>query len=288
MDINLKNITFIIVTFNSDNIINECLKTLPSESNKIVIENSKNINLEKELISKYDNIEVIIAENNGMGASNNIGLKKCKTKFAFIINPDVKFKSNSFSELVSSFKLIDDFAIASPINSNELRPNYLIKKKYQNINENILSVDHLDGFSLLINIEKFKNQIFFDENFFLYLENDDLCLRLKKNNENIYLLKNSKIEHIGASSSDQSHNKDLEYLRNWHWMWSKFYYNKKHYGYLNALSKIFLNLNSAFFKYIFYFISFNNYKKNIYKMRFLGIINAMLGKKSWYRPKTKN
>ena len=92
MNLNLENITFVIVTFKSEKIINDCLETLPKESKIIVIENSKNINLKKDLEAKYDNIEVIISNNNGMGSSNNIGLKACKTKFAYVINPDVKLK----------------------------------------------------------------------------------------------------------------------------------------------------------------------------------------------------
>jgi len=40
MDINLNKITFIIVTFKSEKIINDCLKTLPKDSHKIVIDNS--------------------------------------------------------------------------------------------------------------------------------------------------------------------------------------------------------------------------------------------------------
>jgi len=76
MNLNLKNITFIIVTFKSEKIVYECINSLPKDSYKIVIENSKNIKLKEELETKYDNIEVIINENIGMGASNNIGIKK--------------------------------------------------------------------------------------------------------------------------------------------------------------------------------------------------------------------
>ena len=45
MDLDLKNITFVIVTFKSEKIIYECINSLPKESHKIVIENSKNIKL---------------------------------------------------------------------------------------------------------------------------------------------------------------------------------------------------------------------------------------------------
>ena len=284
MNLNLKNITFIIVTFKSDKIIDDCLQSLPKESNKIVIENSKDINLKKELEIKYDNIEVIISENNGMGASNNIGLKKCSTQFAYVINPDVKLRDDSIRKIIDAVKLIDDFSILSPANDDLNHPNYFIKGKYKNINNNIISVDHLDGFSLLINLKNFKDKVFFDESFFLYLENDDLCLRTKKKNENIYLIKDSIIEHLGASSSNQDQFKELEYSRNWHWMWSKFYYNNKHYGYLNAIIRILKNLISAIIKSFFYKIIFNSYKSKIYRMRLSGLINSMMGKKSFLRP----
>ncbi len=283
MNLDLKNITFIIVTFKSEKIVYECINSLPKNSKIILIENSKNIKLKKEIEAKYDNIEIIINENIGMGASNNIGIKKSKTKYAFIINPDVKFNNDTLQKIFEASESIDDFAILSPINSDLNYPNYKISSDNKNINNNIISVDYVDGFSMLINKEKFKEEVFFDENFFLYLENTDLCLRTKKKGQNIYIIKNSILDHLGASSSDKLFSKENEYLRNWHWMWSKFYFNKKYYGYLNALSKVILNLLSAMFKYVFYLILFNSHKKKIYLMRIYGLYNSMIGKKSWFR-----
>tara|TARA_B100001173_G_scaffold290027_1_gene280293 strand:- start:105 stop:839 length:735 start_codon:yes stop_codon:yes gene_type:complete len=241
------------------------------------------MNLKKDLESKYDNIEVILNENIGMGASNNIGIIKSKTKYAYIINPDVTFKSDTFEKLIKSTEVINDFAILSPVNSNSNYPNFKNKITSKFDKEDIFEVDTVDGFSMLLNKEKFHNEDLFDENIFLYLENDDLCLRTKKKNEKIYIINNSIIDHIGASSSDFNQNKEIEYLRNWHWMWSKFYFNKKHKGYLNAFFKIFFNLISAKIKFIYYFLTFNSHKKKIYQMRILGLLNSMLLKKSFYR-----
>ena len=280
MNLNLENITFVIVTYKSEKVIYECINSLPKESNKIVIENSKNIKLKEELENKYDNIEVIINENIGMGASNNIGIKRSKTKYAYIINPDVKFNNNTLENLFKATESISDFAIISPINSDSNYPNYKKSNDNKTIDENIISVDYVDGFSMLINKEKIQEENFFDENFFLYLENTDLCLRVKKNDQNIYIIKNSIINHLGESSIVS---KDLEYLRNWHWMWSKFYFNKKYYGHINALSKVMLNLLSGMFKYVLYSILFNAHKKKIYLMRVCGLYNSIIGKKSWYR-----
>ena len=288
MEINLNNITFIIVSFKSEKIIDECLKSLPKNSKIIVIENSNNYNLKKSLELKYDNIEVLISENNGMGASNNLGILKSETKFAYVLNPDVKFKKDTFENLIAAAVKITDFAILTPINSDIKFPNFKILKQNKNINDSIISVDSIDGFSMLINKEKFINQKFFDENIFLYLENDDFCKRLRSKNENIYVVPKSKIHHLGGEAVDPRYDYEIELSRNWHWMWSKFYFNRKHYGYLKALLSIFGNLISAKIKFLYFLITFNSYKRKIYQMRLSGLLNSIVGKKSFYRPKLKN
>ena len=282
MKLEINNVTFIIVCFKSENVIYSCLNSLPKNSKKIVIENSKDINLKKEIELKYDNIEVVINNNLGMGASNNIGILRSDTEFVYILNPDTKFHEKTFENLVQAANTIEDFAIISPLCSDDRFPNYKIFKKKNFINNDIIEVDVVDGFSMLLNKKKFK-KFFFDENIFLYLENDDICLRAKKDNQKIYIVKNALIDHMGASSSNIKDINKFEYLRNWHWMWSKFYFNKKHSGFLISTIKIFPSFISATIKYIIYLILFKNHKKNIYKMRLLGIISAFIGKKSFYR-----
>ncbi len=279
MKLNFNEITFIIVSYKSENIIQNCLDSLPKDSKKIIIENSYNINLEKDLKAKYDNIEVILSKNVGMGAGNNIGLKACKTKYAFVLNPDTKFKKDTIVNLIESLSYISDFTLVSPLNDNPEIPNYKKIIPNENINQNILSVSSIDGFSMLMNLQKFPQKDYFDENFFLYLENDDLCLRVKKKNESIYIITNSLINHRGGISNS----KNLEYLRNWHWMWSKFYYNKKHSGLFIAILKSSLNFLSACFKYFIYALIFKSHERTIFKMRVLGILSALIGKKSKFR-----
>ena len=279
MKLNLDDITFIIVTYQSEKIIKNCLDSLPRESKKIIIENSNNINLDKELRDKYDNIEVIFSENLGMGAGNNIGLKSCKTNYAYVLNPDTKLNKDTIPNLLETLNGISDFTLASPLNDNKNFPNFKKKEKETSKNKNFISVDSIDGFSMLFNLQKFKDKTYFDENFFLYLENDDLCLRVKKKKEFIYIITNSLINHKGSISSDDN----LENLRNWHWMWSKFYYNKKHYGFFIALQKVFFNVLSALLKYFIFLILFKKKKRKIYEMRIKGILNSAAGKKSWFR-----
>ena len=283
MNLKITDITFVIVSYKSESTLYDCLDTLPNESKKIIVENSNNINLKKDLISKYDNIEVIMSKNTGMGAGNNIGLKSCHSQCAYVLNPDTKLKKDTLKNLLDELSNVGDFALASPLNDNIRIPNYkIIDTNFEN--KNILSVDRIDGFSMLFNLSKFETKDFFDENFFLYLENDDLCLRVKKKKQNIYIIKNALINHKGSISKNQQ----LEYLRNWHWMWSKFYFNKKHNGFVFALLKVTPNFFSSLIKLIYYSILFNNFKKKVYKMRFLGTLNSILGKSSYMRLEGEN
>ena len=126
MTLNLNNITFIIVTFKSEDIIYRCIDSLPKDSNIIIVENSNNHQLKKDLEAKYSKLNVITQENNGMGAANNKGIKLCKTDYAFVINPDVKFFENTMSELINLSSVHNDYSILAPICDDIEYPNYKI------------------------------------------------------------------------------------------------------------------------------------------------------------------
>ena len=115
-------------------------------------------------------------------------------------------------------------------------------------------------------LKNFNNYNYFDENFFMYLENDDLCKRIIENNEDIYVVPTSKIKHLGGKGVDIKYKNEIEYLRNWHWIWSKFYFNKKHFGYSIAFIKGFPKFLSSLIKCFFYFLIKDKTKKKIYKI----------------------
>ena len=85
--------------------------------------------------------------------------------------------------------------------------------------------------------------------------------KIKKKGEFIYVIKIVN-NHKGGISK----NNNLEYLRNWHWMWSKFYFNKKNYGIFFAYLNL-PNLFSSMIKFTYYALSLNKHKKHIYYMR---------------------
>ena len=286
MSITRQNLSVIIVSYKSEHVIENCINSIDSEVEIIVIDNSNTEDLKKKIETKYNNVRCILSkENLGMGAGNNLGIKNVNKDFALILNPDVTLENNTLDEIFAFSKKIDDFAIIAPISSKVEYPNYILEKDNKFDLTKPFAVKSVDGYAMLLNLKKLVNFNFFDENFFLYLENEDLCKRLKDNGENIYLVPSAKIHHLGGKAVDPKYKNEIEYLRNWHWMWSKFYFNKKHYGYTIALFKVFKNLISAKIKFFYYLITLNTFKRRIYEMRLLGLLSSMRGKNSYYRPK---
>jgi len=277
--ISLDQITFVITTFKSEKIIFDCINELPNVSPKIIIENSRNNILKNDLENKFENLECfVMSENIGYGKANNIGISKSKTNYIFIINPDTLFSKKNLNLFLSKLEK-ENFSIASVLEDHDKTENtfngYGVKE-----------VNHVKGFAMLLNKENMFGK-YFDENFFLFLEEIDLCWNVKKSGGRIILV-NIRIKHKGGKSHGNKEDLEIEKSRNWHWMWSKFYFFKKHYGFLNAFIKTFPNFLSSFFKYVFYFFTFNNKKMNVYKMRLLGLFNSYLLRRSFFRPYSKN
>ena len=294
MSISRQNLSVIIVCYKSDHVIHQCINSIDKQIEVIVVDNSNNVEFKKIIENKYENVKCILSSKNiGMGAGNNLGIKNINNDFALILNPDVTLEKDTIEEILKASNHLRTFGIIAPISDKSNYPNYKLNndkdQRFDPINP--FKVKSVDGFAMLLNLKRLK-QIngfnFFDENFFLYLENDDLCEQLSKNNENIYVVPKSKINHFGGEAVDPKYEKEIELSRNWHWMWSKFYFNRKHHGYFIAFLKIFNNLISSKIKFLFYLFTFNNHKKKIYQMRLSGLLNSMIGKKSFYRPKIDN
>ena len=278
----IKDITIVITSFKSEVIIKNCLESIQGICKTIVVENSNNLNFKSSLEKEFKNVECVLAGKNlGYGTANNLGLKKVKTKYALILNPDATLHPSTIDNFFKVIKLIPDFAIIGP---------YIQEQKYESTESNLkdfspIPVSSVKGFAMFLNLSEFKDIGFFDENFFIYFEEIDLCKRLRKKNKKIYLSPTIKINHSGGQSHDVSVNKEMELSRNWHWMWSTFYFHKKHKGYFFSLVVIIPKLISSIFKIIIYSLIFNREKKNIYFQRFSGLFNGIKGKHSWYRPK---
>ena len=278
-----KDLTIIFVTYHSEKNLIRYLKQLKKNYNIIIIENSSNYKLEKT-IKAISNAKVIInKKNTGFGSGANLALKKVTTKYALHLDLDTSFTNQSIDKLINKASQIDNFAIIGPkIKNFKYSNKHFVKKKvFKNTNQ----MNFIDGCCLLFNMKQMKKIGFFDSNFFLYYEETDLIKRCVDSDKNVYMLEDVKIFHQGRSSSDSKISSSIEEHRNWHYMWSKFYFFKKHYGYFYAFIKIFRHTFSSLIKYLFFKITNNRIKKTKYKARFNGCLNSILLRDSWYRIK---
>ena len=284
MSVNKSEVTVIMVSFYSKDLIEKTINFINKEIEIIVIENSKSSQCKELLEKKYSNVKVILSDENlGNGAGINAGLKKTNTKYAFYIDIDTEIKKDTIRNLLDAADKTPDFALLAP-----LVENYEYKKTdyYQDISSedtNIIRMNFVPGCAMFFNIEKIKEIGFFDENFFLFFEENDIYMRCHKNNLKIYLVKSAKIIHTGEKSVDKKFDEDVELIRNWHLMWSKFYFYKKHFNIFTAYKNTLGHFLSGLIKLLFFrFINKKNYLK--YKFRISGLINSYMGKKSWKRP----
>ena len=288
MSISGQNLSIVIVTLKSEKVIDKCINSIGPEIPIIVVENSSNQKFKYDLESKYKNLKCILSGSNiGMGSGNNIGIKAATTDYVFILNPDVMLEPNTLNELYEASKKLTEFTVLSPINVDLKFPNYKTKKIPKSENDPF-EVDYVDGFSMLLKKNKFNEDIYFDENFFLYLENNDLCIRVKRAGGSIYIVPTAKINHGGSMTVDAKYKDEVELSRNWHWIWSKFYFNKKNFSFFRAIIECLPTYISSILKLLFYSLINNGFKKKIYLNRASGFYNALLGKSSWYRPKIDN
>ncbi len=293
----LDDLTVIIVTYRTNKeILFDCIKSIDSGIKIIIVENTNNQDLKNEIENSFKNISVILSnENLGYGSGNNLGRKYSNTRYIFISNPDTVYSNNFFSSVKDYINQDLEFSIIGASYSDH--SNFLSyggftnkatnKYKVSEYNDNGLKiVDWVMGCSMLIDLKNIKTEYLFDENIFFFYDETDLCRRVKKLNGKIFNSNKLIVKHLGQKGSigsEEEFKVEAEKFRNWHLMWSEFYYHKKHNGYFFSFRKVFGKLTRSLIKMIFFTLTNQKNKKIIYKYRFFGIINSILGKKSWYR-----
>jgi N-acetylglucosaminyl-diphospho-decaprenol L-rhamnosyltransferase len=300
MNYKLNELTVIIVTFKTDKtILKNCLSSIDPNVKVIIVENSESFKYKNEIENNFKNVKVLCSGSNiGMGAGNNYGLSNTKTNYALILNPDIICNKNFFLNIQKYLEEKIDFTIIGGVYESAVYYKTAGFFDGKNLTEanfikefNLYEVDWVLGHTMLINRKKFDQVKIFDENFFLFYEETDLCKSVKIRNENIFMSSDLVIEHLGFKGSFASNKKfELEAIkiRNWHYMWSFFYYHKKTYGYLNAIKKSFGKLIRSIFKTIFYFLIFKKKERTIYFFRFLGLFNSIMNRKSFFRVDLKD
>lgn len=234
MEINRASVSFIIVCYQSSIALKTLLLSIPKEYEVILVDNSQDKKTE-EIANIYDCMLIQNEKNVGFGSASNIGAKAANGDFLFFINPDSSLNPDSVEELLRAAKT---YPLASGFNpkicdqsgrQNFKRRSVLLpkskwmSKKYPSVD---IQVPILSGAAIFIKKALFLKVSGFDEKIFLYHEDDDLSIRLKKEVGPLMYINNSIVTHIGGGSS--SRNATIAALKGYYMGKSRVYAQAKH------------------------------------------------------------
>lgn len=278
-------LTIILVSFFSYNRIKYLLNKIHDQNKIIIIENSLSKIFKKNIEKNYRNTKVIIPNKNlGNGGGINYAIKNIKTEFALYLDIDVEISQSNINKLYRACIKYKDWAIIAPnLKGKKYKKDFYLKK---NSSKEINEMNFVEGCALLFHLPTIKKLGMYDEKFFLYYEENDLFYRCLKKKKKILLLNKIYIRHQNNTGSDKKYSKDIKYIRDWHLMWSKFYYYKKNFSYIKGLLETYKSFVTAVLKTMYYYyLDKEKYKK--YYNRFSGLLNSYMGKKSWKRADIK-
>lgn len=207
------DLSIVIVNYKNKGLTLNCIRSLEESSlvnlkyEIIVVDNNSNDNIGQ--ILAWQHPKVIFIQNNfnvGMGAGNNLGLKKARGKYLVVMNPDTLALPKTLAKLFSYMEANLSVGVVGPKQYNPdksvqdscyrwpkiltpfFRRTFLGKMSKKNKElerylmhdynkKTIREVDWLLGSCLFMRASALKEVGLFDERFFLYFEDTDLCRR---------------------------------------------------------------------------------------------------------------
>ena len=224
----MEDLSIVIVNYKTWDNLSLCLESILKQSEikikVIVVDNNSKDNQLSFFKQKYDWVHWIEnSQNYGFAKACNIGASLITSKWSLFLNPDTILESNSISSLIKYCDINSDHRIIGikQYDKNQNHTNsfgiflnfwtlsglirFLIRKKrgsYQSMNlKEIANPDWISGSFLLIRKKDFDLLNGWDENYWMYYEDMDLCKRAKKFNLKVSLLNNWSCTHFHGGSS---------------------------------------------------------------------------------------
>lgn len=220
-----QKVGIVILNFNNSGETLTCIQNVKKSTydnvELIVVDNGSSEN-DIKILEKIEGINLILMNSNaGYAVGNNAGIKqaqKIECEFTMVLNNDVRIKSDTISKLVEVLKSHANIAFLGPVilewgtqiiqsagaDNNFLRgTSDLINqgKLYNNSNQ-MNYVDYISGACMFFKTEIVKKIGFIPENYFLFFEENEWCIRaLKKGFINVSTFANS-VEHKGSATID--------------------------------------------------------------------------------------
>ena len=232
------NLSIIIVSYNTADLIGNCLKSVFAASNiskEIFVVDNASIDGSVALIKKNFPEVTIIAnmKNRGFAAANNQVLPQCKGQYIFFLNPDTKVTPDTFNEAISFMDANPRIGLAgTKIINPDGTLQWSVSYKYPGQRYTASEVSDLPGkiacvlgASIIARSELIKKIEGFDEDFFLYGEDQDLCLRIRKMGHVIGYIDSATVIHLGGQSEKDSLSSEV-WKKKIH---AEYIFYKKHY-----------------------------------------------------------
>ncbi|MBA3726168.1 MAG: glycosyltransferase family 2 protein [Armatimonadetes bacterium] len=223
----MAKLTIIVVTYNSAETIVRCLSSLPADVDTIVVDNASSDGTPEVVRERFPQVRVIASPKNlGFGAANNVGLRQAPTDLALLLNPDAWVEKPGSIEALAGFMENKHDAVAcggmlrhpdgSPQESacrdltlwavfseqtflGKLFPTYWVSLRHLRRSSDPLRVSQVMGACLLMRRVD-GSFLKFDERFFLYCEDTELCARLQDHGS-IWYIPGAIFGHELGSSS---------------------------------------------------------------------------------------
>jgi N-acetylglucosaminyl-diphospho-decaprenol L-rhamnosyltransferase len=286
----MPNLTIIIVTFNSSQIIEKCLSHLNlSKYEVIIVDNCSQDNTAQIIETKFPQIKFLKnPKNSGYGRANNIALRQAKTDFALILNPDAFILEEDIEKILTVIKNNENVAIAGPLLLSQypVSPEELDQKltRVKTASTEQLFKGYLKagivGAVLFMKMDILRKIGFFDENIFLYHEDGEICSRaINQNYQSIIIHDALAFHQEGTSSTPSLRNL---YRRHWHLSWSKSYCISKNNRLYPVIRSGFIRLFNSFMC----LVSFNTKKFVSNFAAFLGCASFLIGLKAFRKDGT--
>ena len=236
--INSESCSLIIVTFNSSHCIKSLAQVISKFKNIIFVDNASTDDTCQKIGDIFPNAKLIKnSVNLGFGAANNIALANTLAPYTLLLNPDCLPKSDAIQNLFSAAEKFPEAAMYAPqLIGRDGNPelNYRWPSKNWKSSgtkaEGSCCVGFVCGAAILLNMKVMKEIGFFDETFFLYYEDEDLCQRVFNKKKEIILIPNVEFTHFSRGSVKGSNPLKSEFIRGFHHAQSKIIFEEKHIG----------------------------------------------------------
>ena len=233
-----QDLSVIIISYNTADLIGNCLKSVFATSNitrkVFVVDNASTDGSSDFIKDNFPSVHLAVnTKNVGFAAANNQVLPQCKGKYIFFLNPDTEIMSDTFSEAISFMDANPRIGLAgTKIINPDGTLQWSVSYKYPGQRYTASEVSDLPGkiacvlgASIIARSELIKEIEGFDEDFFLYGEDQDLCLRIRKMGHVIGYIDSATVIHLGGQSEKDSLSSEV-WKKKIH---AEYIFYKKHY-----------------------------------------------------------